>query len=393
MMATKICKTCGAEKSVQEFSRHADTRDKLDQRCKACVRAVKTNPDRILKPRELDILETDISCRDWQGGKKKGSITNRGDGLFIASVANKKSRSFRLKDFDMDESRLRKEAHRFLYATSLELGLTTNRYKIIFHKDTDEPQYLLVQLSKNYVMLCDYDQLELIKTHHLFVSLSGGTNKHKSHYAGLLEDGKNVPFHKAITGFEMTDHINRYTMDNRRCNLRETNALDNNRNRTNYYSVQQKIDHGIRFDAENEIWNAYVILDHEPLLKSFPLNDHTRYEDAKNLAYEWCKQMIGKSESHPITGVIIDTTYTHFRSRIRIKNEQFEQRFSISKYGYDTAKQMAIDWRTEMAQKTDNYVSRPDEIATNRHTDFDRLRSEFEDIMTLHAGGMKWKDH
>lgn len=391
MMATKVCKKCNMEKPIQEFSRHADTRDKLDHRCKACVRLVKANSNRIPKPRELDIFETDISCRDWQGGKKKGSIMNRGGGLFVASVANKKSKSFRLNDFDMDESKLREEAHRFLYAKSLELGLTTNRYKIIFHNETDEPQYLLVQLSKNYVMLCDYDQLELIKMHHLFATTSGGNNEHKSHYAGLLEDGKNIPFHKAITGFEMTDHINRYPMDNRRCNLRETNALDNNRNRTNYYSVQQNIDHGIRFDAENEIWNALVTMDNKPQVKSFVIHNHGGYEESKRLAYEWCKQMIHKYDNNPMTGVSFYERDNAWRSYIKINGKMIMKTFPAPKFGYDTAKQMAIDWRKEMAQKTDNYVSRPDEIATNRHADYDRLRSEFEDIMIEHAGGLQWK--
>jgi len=394
-MATmmKTCKKCGIEKSVEEFSKHSDTRDKLDQRCKSCVRLIKQNSERTLKPREMDIVETNIHCRDWQGGKKKGSIISKGDGLFIASVANKKSKSFRLQNYDMDESKLRKAATEFLYSTSLELGLTTNQYKIIFNTETDEPQYLLVKLSKNYVMLCDYDQLDLIKNHHLFVTISGTKNKYQSHYAAYLQDNKNIPFHKGITGYEMTDHINRYPMDNRRCNLRETNALENNRNRTNYSLTDEKennIQTGIHFDAEYEIWNACVTIDGEMKMKSFPI-DPSGYQEAKQNAHHWCQQTIEKYKTNPMTGVTLDKIQNTFRSRIRINNEQFEQRFNISKYGYDVAKQMAIDWRTEMAQKTQNYVSRPDEVITNRHPDFDRLRSEFEEIMIEHATGLQWK--
>lgn len=389
-MAIKTCKTCATEKSTEEFSKHPDTRDKLDQRCKVCVRLIKQNKDRTLKPRELDIVETDTVCRDWQGGKKKGSVMNKGDGLFIASVANKKSKSFRLENYDNDETKLRSAAMKFLYDTSLELNLTTNRYKIIFHKETDEPQYLLVQLSKGFVMLCDYDQLDMVKNHHLFVTISGNTNQHRSHYVAFLQDSKNVPFHKGITGFDMTDHINRYPMDNRRCNLRETNALENNRNRTNHYPVEKHDTQiGIDFDTEHEIWNAFINIDGKVKIKSFPIAQ-SDYEQAKQNSHKWCKEAIEKYKTNPITGVFFDKLQSIFRSRIKIQNKDYEQRFPVSKYGYDVARQMAIDWRIEMDKQTDNYVSRPDEIATNRHQDFDRLKSEFEDIMIQHATGMKW---
>lgn len=117
----------------------------------------------------LDTIKTDIKNKYWQGGKKKGSILDYGNGLFFAMIANKCLKSFQLQNY-MNESKLRESAERFLYTKSLELGIVTNRYKIILHKDTNYPQYLLVQLSKNYVMLCDYDQLEIIKKYHFFIT-------------------------------------------------------------------------------------------------------------------------------------------------------------------------------------------------------------------------------
>lgn len=391
-MVTKKCKKCEVEKPVEEFSKHSDTRDKLDQRCKTCVRLIKQNNERTLKPRELDIIETDITCRDWQGGKKKGSIINRGKGLFIASVANKKSKSFRLENYENDETRLRLAATQFLYETSLLLNLTTNQYKIIFNKKTDEPQYLLVQLSKGFVMLCDYDQLDLVKNHHFFVTISGNTNEHRSHYAAFIQDNKNVSFHKMITGFDMTDHINRYPMDNRRCNLRETNALENNRNRTNHYKIDKNnnFQTGIDFDTEHEIWNASITINGEVKVKSFPINQ-TSYQEAKQNAHHWCQQTIEKYKTNPMTGVAFYEKDNVWRCYIKINNEMIMKTYPVLKYGYEIARQMAIDWRTDMAQKTNNYVSRPDETTTNRHQDFDRLKSEFENIMIEHATGLKWK--
>ena len=88
MTTHKTCIKCQEEKPIDQFSKHSGTRDKLDQRCKPCVKLAKLNPDRPMKPRELDIQETDITSTSWQGGKKKGSILDKGNGLFIATVAN-----------------------------------------------------------------------------------------------------------------------------------------------------------------------------------------------------------------------------------------------------------------------------------------------------------------
>ncbi|NDE15894.1 AP2 domain-containing protein [bacterium] len=389
--SVKKCKKCEVEKGVVEFSHHSGTRDKLDPRCKACVRLVRKNEDRVLKPRELDVMPTDATCREWQGGKKKGTIINKGDGLFMARVVNKKNRSFRLRDYDMDESRLKHAANSFLYETSLELGLTSNRYKIIFDEAGPTPQYLLVELSKNFVMLCDYDQLDFVKSHHLCVSVSGGKNPHKSHYAVYLaEDGKMSTFHKAITGFEMTDHINRYPMDNRRCNLRETNATDNNGNRTNYCQPTEQINTSVDFDAQREVWNARAEVNGKTKQVTFSLKTYS-YEEGKLRAHKWVQEMSDKSTTHPMTGVVFDGVNMVFRSRIRVGDQQLERRFSVTKLGHDTAREMAVAWRTDMAKATDNHVSRPDEIPVHSHPDYPHLRSDFERIMLAHAGGLQWK--
>jgi len=400
-VSVKKCKKCQVEKPVTEFSRHPETRDKRDQRCKACVKLVKQNKDRVLKPRELDVVPTDATCREWQGGKKKGSIISKGDGLFIASVANKKSKSFRLHDYDMDESRLRDAANVFLYQKSLELGLTSNRYKIIFDQEERGdssssahplPKYLIVQLSKGFVMLCDYCQLDFIKSHHMCVSVSGGKNEHKSHYAVyLMEDGKISTFHKAITGYEMTDHIDRYPMDNRLCNLRETNAQENNRNRNNFFEPKKKVNTGVDFDAERELWNAWVEVHGKIESKTFLVGTYSSYQEGKLDAHKWVKERVDKSTTHPVTGVVFDEVNMVFRSRIRIRDKQLEQRFSVTKLGHDTAREMAIAWRTDMAKATENHVSRPDETPVHSHPDYQRLRCEFEDIMVAHADGYQWK--
>ena len=331
METQKQCRKCERTLNLTSFSKHSGTRDKLDNRCKDCVKQVKKNPDRERRPTEPDVCDTDTGSRVWQGGKKRGCIINEGEGLFLARVGNKACKSLHLKNFEMDEGKLREEAHRFLYTKSLELGLTTNRYKIIFNK-TDEPVYLIVQLSKNFITLCDYDMLPIVRAHPLFVTITGTQNAHNKHYAGLLKDDRNVPFHKFITGYEMTDHIDRYPMDNRRCNLRKTSHAENNRNRTNYSDTSLMT--GVGFSVRHEAWCG----------------------------------------------------------RIKVDNKLHNKGFPVSVHGYEGAKQKAIEWRQQMALEHDNYNSKHEEMNVHRHPDYDRLKREYEEIMLEHADGFVWKE-
>jgi len=110
--------------------------------------------------------------------------------------------------------------------------LTKNKYKII--KKDGIPVYIMVQLSQDYVMLTDYDKLDIIKKYNLCVSygqLQAGQTV-RARYVGITVNNKTHLFHKFITGFDMTDHINGYPLDDRMINLQETNSKKNNNNRT-----------------------------------------------------------------------------------------------------------------------------------------------------------------
>jgi hypothetical protein len=274
---TKQCRKCEQELPIIEFSKHSGTKDKLDNRCKSCVKKVKKNVERERKPYELDILETDITNENWQGGKKQGCCLKELNDHYELVFKN-------YPNIKVEKNL--PNATLFLYDKASEYGLVKNRYKIIYDEITKEPKYLIVQLSKNFVTLCDYDQLEFIKSHSLFVTISGGKNLHKKHYCAFLNDDKNISFHKHISGFDMTDHINKYSMDNRKCNLRKATYTENNRNRTNYNENSNMT--GITFSSRDESWRGRIKINNIEYKKEFSVSVYG-YEEAKKRAIEYRK--------------------------------------------------------------------------------------------------------
>lgn len=332
-MENKTCNKCNIEKTIDNFSKHSGTKDKLDNRCKECVKKVKQNKDREKKPSEKDLIETDLTNKNWQGGKYNGSIferiiknKNTENKVFIVAISGKQ-KTFNPKHFKNEEECL-KGAEKYKKEKSDELKLTSNKYKIIFENNI--PKYLIVQLTKNYITLCDYTRLEFIKNNNLFVSKSG--DKNAKQYCAYQTEKSIKGFHGCITGFDMVDHINRYPLDNRVSNLRKTTYTENNKNSTN--TNQTSLMTGVTFNSKDEAW----------------------------------------------------------RGRIKINGKEHNKQFAIKTHGYEEAKQMVIIWRQEQAKLTDNYVNKVEEKDLNKHPEFDKLKKEYEEIMIKHSIGFKWKD-
>ncbi len=103
--STKQCRKCNITKNVTEFSKHTGTADKLDNRCKACVKLVKqkmkekANEQPDDQPIELlDKFETDLNNDGWQGGKLVGNVfkrTTQNIEYYVASV-NGHQKSFNI---------------------------------------------------------------------------------------------------------------------------------------------------------------------------------------------------------------------------------------------------------------------------------------------------------
>ena len=239
-MSTKVCKLCNAEKDISLFNKHNETKDKRDPRCKECMKQVKKNSKVMAKPESItDTNVPQILEKDWQGGKHIGTIFKRKNENTYTVNVNGKYKTFNPDKYNSD-------AHAFEKATewknmmSDKLLLTKNKYKII-HDNKNNPQYLIIQLSNNYVTLCDFDDIEIIRNN-LLCSFRGGGEYSKT-YSALTND-KRYSFHKFKTGYDMTDHINRYPLDNRTTNFKKTNASENNKNKTkiNFRNVTKQSD-------------------------------------------------------------------------------------------------------------------------------------------------------
>jgi len=143
-----------------------------------------------------------------------------------------------------------------------------------------------VQLTQNQIMRTDYKFLEIIQKYSLFSTKS--SNEGAKYYASIEINSKIHKYHKYITGFEMVDHIDRNPLNNCLSNLRKADHKLNNNNR-NISGVSKAVCLGVTY----------------------------------------CKK---------------DNC---FRARIKQDNMEHSIQFSVNKYGYDEAKQMAINARKD----------------------------------------------
>lgn len=146
-----------------------------------------------------------------------------------------------------------------------------------------------VQLTQNQIMRTDYKFLDLVQKYNLFATKS--SNEGAKFYASFEIDSKMHKFHKYITGFEMVDHIDRNPLNNCLSNLRKTDHKLNNNNRS-----------------------------------------------------------ISENSKAVCLGVTYCERDNCFRARIKQNNIEHSIQFSVSKYGYEEAKQMAISARKEYNQ-------------------------------------------
>lgn len=223
------CSKCDATKPIEEFWKSEQKRRRNRPRCIPCMKSYK-EPETPKKPFELDLDETNMTSTAWQGGKYQGTIMenirNTANNKFYVRV-NGKEKSFKYSSENKEE--VRKEAQDWKRKQSDECGLTTNKYKLIYGSN-NTPEYIIVQLSKGYVTLCDFDMLDFVKTHRLCVSKSG--RETAPHYCAYSEDGKVPGFHSYVTKADLTDHISGYPLDNRKKNLSNATISENSINRS-----------------------------------------------------------------------------------------------------------------------------------------------------------------
>ena len=78
LMTTKQCRKCEQVLNISLFNKHSGTKDKLDNRCKKCVKLVKIKAQTgETKQKLYTIHELDCDKSGWQVGKYSGTILER----------------------------------------------------------------------------------------------------------------------------------------------------------------------------------------------------------------------------------------------------------------------------------------------------------------------------
>jgi len=285
-MSTKICKKCDTEKEISFFSKHSGTKDKLDNRCKECVKEIKKISKESGIVKEYKIYDFDYNSYDWQVGKVSGSILEKEKRYEsrIKIEGKIKSKSFAFDKFKNKDEAL-KEAELWLKNTSDENELTRNQIRKL-DDDTIE-----VRLTKDQIMKTDIKFLDLCQKYTLNSTKSG--DKDSQYYAILSIQNKTIRFHNYITNFEMVDHINRNPLDNRIINLQKSNHKLNNNNRNGPKKNEDYGIVGVKFDMRYDSFVARIKQDGKEYSKSFNIKK-LGYDEAKEKAINYRKELCEK---------------------------------------------------------------------------------------------------
>lgn len=287
METHKICRLCKQEFDIKQYSKNSGTKDKLDSRCKKCVSEIKHNTNSGTK--EYIVYPLDLNNKEWQLGKISGTIleqeNKRFEVRFAKNTKNSKmiSKSFSVSKYNTIEE-AKNDAKQWQIEKSNELELTRNKIRII-DNDTIE-----VDIGDNLIMKTDIKFADICQKYTICYTKSGSNNNPDS-YAVFSINNKLIRFHKYITNYNMTDHINRNTLDNRLCNLQETTYKLNNNNRGIPKNKRDDKEHvlGVRYISKDNCWQARIKQNDKEYTKSFSIKKFGN-DEAKKLAIETRKQ-------------------------------------------------------------------------------------------------------
>lgn len=204
---------------------------------------------------------------DWiKGfGKVRGSITTRrrASNCYRLVITDKNKKTVFTANIpfnDEDEHEKYKLVVQTRYDECWKRGLIKNRIRFVT-RDTIEVD----MDGHDQIMLTDAKYIDYIQKYVIYAHV--GRSKHKSYYAtvsqGVDEQGKpkHELFHRYVCGGVINDHINRNTMDNRECNLRQADHYVNNNNKTytSYETIHNEVGfRGVRFDSRCDSYIAKI---------------------------------------------------------------------------------------------------------------------------------------
>lgn len=215
----------------------------------------------------------------WILGKYAGTVFQRSNKNTWSVVIQKEDGSVVTKTLAFNETNkdeLYKKAIEIRNNLSEQYELTKNKIRIL-NDDVIE-----VKLSKDQIMKTDYKFLDIIEKYPVFSSKNSKENS--KYYAGIFIDNKNVCYHNYITGYEMTDHIDRDPLNNCLSNLRECDHKINNNNRSKSES-SKAIVLGVTYSEKKKLFLSMIKQDNKYYSKTFSVNKYG-YELAKQMAIE-----------------------------------------------------------------------------------------------------------
>jgi hypothetical protein len=239
----------------------------------------------------------DLPKNIWILGKPAGTVFKRSDTNVYTATVHDENNKAHTKTFNIDKFKSDEETKKAAEKWQFETSYKLGMTKNLIKIINDDT--IEIKLTKNELTKTNKIFIQLIQKIPLFSCKSGNGII----YCMTSINNQNVRFHGLITGFDMVDHIDGNTLNNTLINLRYCDISMNNSNR------------------------------HEPA-----------------------------NNKHGYTGLRLDDRIYGqcYVAKVTIHGKQFSRYFSISTYGENKAKEMAIAFK----KKTENvtkYVVNIDE--------------------------------